>query len=399
VSNKSLKTLKPGAYINLERGLYAYRTGAGEIHFGISYVAEGKHVREMVVLSKTLARKVLAKRRAEIAEGRYDFPVARRRPTFSEFGREYIEHAKKNKRSWARDQHTVREASRLFGTKRLDTIGTLDVQKFKTLRAGDRAPGTVNRDLAVLKHMFNVAISWGHIAVNPVRDVKQIRQQEEPMRTLSREEEVRLVQAAAPHLRPIIVVALNTGMRRGELLGLQWDQVDLRNGAITVHHTKSGQIRHIPINALARHALEVYTERQGHVFRFKGNAVADLKHSFQNAVRRARIQRCRFHDLRHTFATRLVMGGVDLPTVKELLGHSSITTTMKYAHPTPSHRRAAVEVLVVDPTSRLLADGVSEAAVVNAEVVEENGAGARNRTADLRITNALLYQLSYTSSD
>ena len=110
---------------------------------------------------------------------------------------------------------------------------------------------------------------------------------------------------------------------------------------------------------------------------------------FTGAVTRAGIRQCRFHDLRHTFATDLLLGGVDLVTVKELIGHADISMTMRYAHPTPESKREAVELLMkTDQVADVVADEGKVAEAVNTHVVEKNGAGERNRTVDLRITNA-----------
>jgi integrase len=119
--------------------------------------------------------------------------------------------------------------------------------------------------------------------------------------------------------------------------------VDLASGTITVKHTKNGKLRHIPLNKTAQETLEELPEpHTGHVFRYRGRPIRAIKTAFLGAVRRAEILPCRFHDLRHTFATRLASAGVDLATVKELLGHASVSTTMKYTHPAPQHKRDAV---------------------------------------------------------
>jgi integrase len=201
----------------------------------------------------------------------------------------------------------------------------------------------VNRDIAVLKRLFNLAIDWSLIDRNPVKKVALYRIDEKSMRVLSQDEQRRLIDAAAPHFKPLIIVAINTGMRRGELLNLRWEQVDLRNLLITIEHSKNGRIRHLPINKSAQEALNELPEPHvGHVFRYRGLPIKAVKTAFAGAVRRAGIRPCRFHDLRHTFATRLVLAGVDLATVKELMGHADISTTMKYAHPNPPHKRDAV---------------------------------------------------------
>jgi len=160
----------------------------------------------------------------------------------------------------------------------------------------------------------------------------------------------RLLEAAAPHLKPILTVLLNTGMRRSEALKLTWRDADHRKKLITItpENSKSGRGREIPINSLAAETLRALGPGLpgGRVFLGpESKGIADIKTAFKTACRRAGILDLRFHDLRHTAATYMVMGGVDLVTVKEILGHSTIEMTMRYAHPTPENKRRAVEVL------------------------------------------------------
>jgi integrase len=158
------------------------------------------------------------------------------------------------------------------------------------------------------------------------------------------------------HLKPIVVCALHAGMRKGEILNLRWENVDLKHGFILLDQTKNGERREIPINATLR---ETFTELfQGtkerprridipHVFYDPptGKPYRDVKRSFNTACRKAKIKDFHFHDLRHTFASQLVMARQDLTTVKELLGHKTLTMTLRYAHLAPSHKVKAVEVL------------------------------------------------------
>jgi integrase len=196
---------------------------------------------------------------------------------------------------------------------------------------------------AAPRRFFNLAVDWGLVDKNPLRKVAMYRLDEQLMHVFTADEERSLIEASAPHFKPIVVVAINTGMRRGELLGLQWEQVDLGSETITVKHSKSGRVRHVPLNKTAREALEQLPgPHEGHVFRYRGLPIQDVKTAFLKALKRAGLPRCRFHDLRHTFATRLVLAGVDLATVKELMGHATISTTMRYAHPSPPHKREAV---------------------------------------------------------
>ena len=199
--------------------------------------------------------------------------------------------------------------------------------------------------------MFTKAVEWDMVeedVLKRIRRVKFIQENNRRLRILHKEECHELVEACSPHLKPIVVTALNTGMRKGEILGLRWEQADLRHGFILLHITKNGERREIPINSTLRatleaipHSLEseyVFVDRNGSPFK-------DVKRSFRTACRRAGISDFRFHDLRHVFASHLVMGGVDITTVKELLGHKTLTMTLRYAHLAPSHKVNAVRVL------------------------------------------------------
>jgi len=343
MAKRTAKSLKPGQVAHLDRGLFVRKNRNGTLTYGISYVYNGTLIREMIGPTLTLARQVLQTRKSEIAQDRFKIPVKRKSPTFDAVCDRYMEHAKKSKRSWKRDEDTLKVARAFFKRRRIDEVTAWDVERFKAARVEHVTKSTVNRDLAVLKRLFSLAVDWGLVVKNPLRKVALYRIEEQLMRVLTEEEERRLIEASAPHFKPLIVVGINTGMRRGELLALRWEQVDLPGRTITVKHSKSGRVRHVPINKMAQGALsELPGPHAGHVFRYRGLPIKDVKTAFLKAVKRARIPRCRFHDLRHSFATRLVLAGVDLATVKELMGHASISTTMRYAHPNPPHKRDAV---------------------------------------------------------
>ncbi|MCH7549011.1 MAG: site-specific integrase, partial [Candidatus Krumholzibacteriota bacterium] len=161
---------------------------------------------------------------------------------------------------------------------------------------------------------------------------------------------------------------------------------DFRERVITVEQSKSGRIRHIPMNKLVRDVLRYLSDASplGHVFKWHGAAIQRVTTSFRTALQNSGIPRCRFHDLRHTFATRLVLSGIDLVTVKELMGHADITTTMRYAHPSPDSKRRAVDSLCREESGRYVADGGNPEDGSNAQVVEKYGAPDTIRTCDTR---------------
>lgn len=311
----------------------------------IDYYVDGRRKREKIGPDKKLAETVLAKRKVEIAENRYLDKRKIPKTTFGEMATDYLEWSKANKRSWDRDETSLRALKKGFGGKRLADITTEAVERYKTQRVKHRAPATVNRELACLKHLFTKAIEWDKATVNPARQVKLFRERNTRLRYLDVDEEKALLDECAVYLRPIVVLALYTGMRLGEILNLGWSQVDLDNNLVLLENTKSGKRREIPLNATAKSALKRVPRhiRSPHVFcNGSGKPRRSIRTAFSNACARAKVEDVVFHTLRHTFASRLVMAGVDLVTVKELLGHSTLAMVLRYAHLSPEHRRNAV---------------------------------------------------------
>ena len=274
-----------------------------------------------------------------------------------------------------------------FGTKRLHDITPWLVEKWKTkqLKEG-KAPSTIQRDLGPLKTALNRAVEWGYIDANPIKRVKPPKYDDNPEpRWLSDDEAKRLRQAldarqerqraeresanqwrrvrdyplkpdlrAVPftdHIKPIVLLALNTGMRRGELFNLQWRDVDLRARSLSVrgYGAKSGQTRHIPLNDEAVSILEGWQEttgaKQGLVFPGESGRLDNINNAWAGVLKDAGLTDFRFHDLRHTFASWLVMAGVDLNTVRDLLGHGDLKMTLRYAHLAPEVKARAVAQL------------------------------------------------------
>ena len=200
--------------------------------------------------------------------------------------------------------------------------------------------------------MFTKAVEWEMIEQETLRRIRIVKQQKENnkrTRFLEIEECQILIDCAEPHLKPILITALNTGMRKTEILTLTWENVDLNNGFILLNNTKNDERRDIPINETLRQMLINLPRRLDVPYLFfdavSGKHYIDVKTSFNTACRRAKIRDFRFHDLRHTFASHLVMAGVDIMTVKELLGHKTLAMTLRYAHLAPSHKTKALERL------------------------------------------------------
>jgi integrase len=278
-----------------------------------------------------------------------------------------------------------------FGSIRLHEISPLRIDKWrgKKLAAG-LSKNTLNRDLSGLKAALSKAVEWGLIESNPIAKAKLYSIDDNAaVRYLSPDEEKRLRSAlldrdehlrkrrsqfndwrrardlkAFPeitpdqfgdHLHPIVLLALNTGMRRGEIFNLRWAAVDLDKALLEVEGpgAKSGRTRHIPLNTEVVETLRRWRERSKSLMLVfpgpGGSRMTNINTSWASLIARAKLNNFRFHDCRHHFASRLVMADVPLNTVRELLGHSEIAMTLRYSHLASEHKADAVAKLIGKP--------------------------------------------------
>jgi integrase len=320
----------------------------------IDFYNGSRRIREKVG-SKGEAEKALSVRKAEIAQGRFAFRAARSFPTFEEFAERYKEFAQISKRGFPNERYRIAQLVKFFGKRRISEISNWDAEKLKGDLSKSLAPATVNRLLGNARHMFSMAMKWDELPKNPFAGVKLLRVPDMKDRILTVDEESKFLKACdkvrAPYLKSLIILAVNTGMRRGEILGLTWSQIDLEQRTIHVQNSKTkSSNRLIPMNETIFDLLAALEKnRQGDLVfpscRKDGHPLRDPKVAFRKAIRLCGIPHIRFHDLRHTFATRLVRSGVDLITVQQLLGHAKITMTARYAHSLPDDKIAAVRRL------------------------------------------------------
>jgi excisionase family DNA binding protein len=337
--------------------VYVRKTKHGKDRWYVDYLTNGRRIREVVKDAQTRSEATLhlQLRVSEAFRNARGLEGSKGNVRFADFSETYIkDYAKANKRSWRCDKSRLNVSlTPTFGAYHLRDITALQIEKYRTKRLESGiSKSTVNRELALMKRMFNLAIDWGYAHENPVRKIRFFSEKDNlKERILTKEEESRLLGLCKEQLKPIVLVALNTGMRLGEILGLKWCQVDLRRGQIRVERTKSGSDRSVPANCVLQAVFVGLKAGNGHsdfVFgnSLTGKPLTTVKNSFTIACRKAEISGLRFHDLRHTFASRLVEGGVDLITIKELLGHSSVTITERYTHPNHGLKRVAVDLLV-----------------------------------------------------
>jgi integrase len=343
--------------------------------------------------ARELAQHILGQASKDKALGA-DPREARRKRRTKEKSRTLEEFLAKKYAPWAganrkTGDQTVARITAAFGgllKRPMAELTTFGLEQWRTAR---RKAGvtdtTINRDLDALRGVLSKAIEWGVIAEHPMRQVKRAKTdvlgriryltaaEEKRLRaTLTARDEARRdgrrrfnawraergyktlpdYGAYPDHLEPIVHLALNTGLRRGELLGLRWADVDLANARLTVRgaSAKSGLTRHVPLNEDAAGVLREWQsccDSDTLVFPGPtGEPMADLKTAWNKIAKAAKLEDFTFHDLRHTFASKLVQAGVDLNTVRELLGHSDIRMTLRYAHLAPEHKAAAVAKLV-----------------------------------------------------
>lgn len=295
-------------------------------------------------------------------------------------------HRKSGKKTLA---HIERCFVRPYGDMPLSEFTPAQIDAWRTKRIKDDGASveTVNRDIATFKAAISKAVLWGLIDEHPLEKLKLLKTDRSgKIRYLTTAEEIELRKAAlaretriradringnkwrsdrkrellpdisnhtfTDHLRPMILLSINTGMRRGEIFSLKWENVNFEQALLTIDGTraKSGKTRHIPLNTEALNTLKSWrkqTNTNGIVFPNKEGARFDsVKKGWKSIVDAAKIKNFRWHDMRHHFASRLVMASVDLNTVRELLGHADMSMTLRYAHLAPEHKASAVEKLV-----------------------------------------------------
>lgn len=326
----------------------------------IDFYHQGKRVRRKVGPSKRVAEMALADVEVKKAKQEFLGVCEPKSILFKDFAEEYLEYSKANKAesSYQRDKTTIdKHLVPLWGHLQISRISTKMIEEYKGKRIEHVVASTVTRELFTLKNMLKKAVEWGYLKESAAAPVKKLKSGTPHFRYLSKEEIRGLLESCSksdnPHLYPFVFTALNTGMRLGEITALEWKDIDFKRKILRVdnkeeHHTKNYQVRAIPMNDVLVNVLRKVPRRLDSPYVFQrrsGEKFHKMKTSYMNARERVGLTDVRFHDLRHTFASQLVMAGVDIRTVQELLGHKDINMTMRYSHLAPDHMRKAVCVL------------------------------------------------------
>ncbi len=360
-----------------DRGIFERPAGSG-VWWVQYFDREGRRHREKVG-SKSAAKAVYQQRKTEVRLEKFDPEAVTRRRVLTVAGLvERYQPEFTQKRSARDDLRYAGFWVTYMGKTPADQVRPEDVERWRRKRLSEKtrlgrptSPATVNRATSFLRRLFNLAIRDGLLDKNPVSRVKALTENNTRIRYLSQEEEAQLRAVTVPADWAAISFAMNTGLRQGEMLSLRREDLDLRLGMVTVRRSKHGEQRHVPLNQGARDALAIILGGQDSDWVFPAPKASKKQQTDERpgrgkktvpedrprrgdslykgvlvrACRKAGVKNFRWHDLRHTFCSRLVMVGVDLRTVQELAGHKSILMTQRYAHLSPAHQRAAVMAL------------------------------------------------------
>jgi len=315
--------------------------------------------------NKTAALRAEAKRRADLIDRRAGFTKLKLAPKFEEFVEQFLEWSEQQHRPKTHGLHewNCQTLNRFFKGKYLDEITSEMVEDFKSARKHERRQkakdgrtvknATVNRALTTLKLLFHQAERSGYAVKNPVIGVAMFREPLDSMRVISFEEQAAYLSETSQPLSDIAKVMLDTGMRPEEVFRMRAENIDFKQKTIFNPFGKTKAARRtIPMTDDVLSLLKVRAKegtRMGTPFLFPSphnvqKPIGSVKKAHKAAVERAKIKRhFRLYDLRHTFATRAVASGADLPTLSALLGHASIQMTMRYVHPAAEQKRVAIE--------------------------------------------------------
>jgi len=375
-------------------GLFVRVTAAGAKSYVVSWARGRKKTLGRVGIltldqARTEATQYLAEARSHgeplaVTQGRRGATL----PSLRDFIEDtYMPWFKAHHKGHEKTQHTLSNNFDPIMSQRLDAITGRDLEQIRTgwMQAGNKA-STVNRKMGSISGVFSRAVEWEYIDTHPLAKLKQLKVDSKGViRYLAADETKRLRDALdarqdemraeresanawrtdrhkepipsllelpfTDHLKPMVLVSLNTGMRRGELFDLKWSAVNFDTKTITVAGatTKTSDTRHIPMNKETIGVLEAWKKqvsKSPYVFPGQGGGrFEDVKSAWLKLLERAQIDGFRWHDMRHDFASRLVMAGVPLNTVRDLLGHADIKMTLRYAHLAPGTKAAAVELI------------------------------------------------------
>jgi integrase len=360
-----------GVIKKVDRGLYRVTNKDGTKGWMIDYIDPDKKRVRKTFNTKKEAVDERAKRVSLIAEKRYLDVKKEYTTTLKELADIYLKNCRHQSSHKDKKRYIDAFMERFGENTRLEAIQYIDLETYKNELVGkpvykrvrkmtskgpkvirearQRKTSTVNIEMSAIRKMFKKGVEWGKLESSPFTRGESLFKKPNNAKTrfLDSDEIERLLAVCPPYLKDCVICAINSGMRRGELLSLKWDQV--RNGFIYLTETKTDEARQIPINsdleALFKKIRKKQHLKSSYVFLYNGKPMKDIHVGLTAALKRAGIAGVTTHTLRHTFASHFVMRGGSLKDLQELLGHRNITMTMRYAHLSQEHKMKAVHLL------------------------------------------------------
>jgi len=338
-------------------GIFQY-VGKNKTVYGITYRSGGKKHREIVGELLGDAQRRLAEVKRLAKTGTVLSASEKRKITFEKLKEKYCE-LQKGKRSFeTSEKYFINAISQYFKDKKLCQITPIEIEEFKKQRketptrgGGERSEISVNRELEVLRHMLNKAVEWGWLEENPFSKFREpifFEERNDRVRFLEEDEIKKLLEVSPPYLANLIKAAIYTGLRKGDLLNLKWSDVNLERGFLIYREQKKRErlgFKYLN-NDMIELLMGIPKGESDYIFLGpNGKPLKDIKRSFHTALKKAGIKDFRFHDLRHTSASHLLMRGASLKTVQEHLGHTTIAMTQRYSHLSRDFQREEINRL------------------------------------------------------
>ena len=341
---------------NVGIGSVYYRKFRCGIRWSIDYRDNtGKRVQKIIATAQNREDAIEALRDAVRKEFDKEYMAQREmgKMMFKDYGKTFLDnYSKIHVTGWEKSDKVYIESilGPYFGEYQLRDIDVLLIDKYKRIRLEKGIQkSSINRELSMLRKIFNKAVAWRLMESNPIDKVEFFKEPKPRSRVLSRDEQERLLEVAEPWLQELVVFDINTGLRPGKelLQELKWENISFENGVAHIEKTKSGEPKTLYLNSVA---LDILKKRQNNVGNGKGAVFGysyyTVRAAFKRACKKAGIEGVTLHTLRHTFGTRLIEKGADIVTAKDLLHHSSLEMTERYTHPDDKRNRDAVERLV-----------------------------------------------------
>ncbi|MBA2677443.1 MAG: site-specific integrase [Ktedonobacteraceae bacterium] len=320
----------------------------GRIWWAYVWVKGVRHAKSTGSKNRKLAEQIGRQFEDDLTVKRNLLPRFKPETTYEELFADFLANA--SPKPYHLDRGTVLLS--FFGATPIGEINKNSAIAYRTFRHARKTitDTTVNRDLECLRHMLFWAVDEGILSANPLSRMKLVRERRKRRQVMSIEEEKAVIAACSPHLRQIVVTALETGMRRGEILKQRFEDVDYSRRLLYVTSSKTarGEAREIPLTENLHEMLVSIRRSEGIIFTFEGRPIHRIKTAWKGALRRAEVRHYRFHDLRHTFNTRLMEAGVMQEIRKALMGHSSGEEVNSiYTHVELPAKREAIQKLGV----------------------------------------------------